>query len=109
MRQFLICTLAFALAAPVVSQAAVFADDHSAVNVRLRDVDPNQPSGATVVLARLDTAATEACGASSFSLSEYRRVVRNSACHAASLERAVAALNAPLVTELYDRRVSAND
>lgn len=109
MRQSMICALALALAAPAASYAAAYGDGDGAVSVRLHDADLNNPGGAARVLRRLDTAALEACGASVGSLREYRLVVQRSTCHAASLDHAVAQLNAPLVTELYSGRASATN
>ena len=57
------------------------------------------------MLKRLDNAAMEACGADEGSLSDYKWAVHHSDCHAISLNRAVAALDAPRLTELYQARL----
>jgi len=106
MRHLLICALALGLAVPVVGQASATSDDHTRVTVRLHDTDLERPKAAAQVLRRLDSAAMEACGASDFSLREYRLTVEGSACHEAGLGRAVAELNVPAVTALYDKRAS---
>ena len=105
----LMCALALALAAPAASHATAPADTTSKVDVPYRDIDLSRPRNASIMLWRLDRAAIEACGASDFSWSEYRRVVRNSDCYAASLDRAVAELNAPLVSRLYERQARATN
>ena len=99
-----IAALALALALPAGGHAAsMAAATRTAVRVPVRGLDLDQPAGAARMLRRLDEAAMEACGASPFSWSEYRWAVRRSECHAASLDRAVAELDAPAVTALYDQ------
>ena len=95
--------LALAMAAPVAT--AAYADRPTQVGVRYNDLDLSRRSDAAAMLGRLDQAALQACGASPFaSLREYQMAIRESHCYAASLGRAVAGLNAPTVTELYDRQ-----
>lgn len=96
--------MALALAMPAVSFAADAADTTTAVPVRYHGLDLNKSSDAAVLLKRIDDAATEACGAPRFSLREMRQAVRSSACHEQGMARAVAGLNAPTVTALYNNR-----
>jgi UrcA family protein len=105
---------ALALALPTASGAATYtdskgADERVVVSVNAHDLDLSGRTGASIMLERLDNAAMEACGALDGSLREYRRLVQRSACHATRMDRAVAELNAPLVTELYARRAPSND
>jgi UrcA family protein len=102
-KQSWIGALAFVLAIPMVGHAASPADVRTSVKVSLYGFDPSRPDGAAAVLRRLDSAAMEVCGAPIGSLREYRLAVRHSDCHAASLDRAVAQLDDPAVTALYDR------
>jgi len=58
------------------------------------------------MLDRLHRAAMDACGASSFSLTDYRWAVARSACVRASMARAAAELDAPTVSQLYAARMA---
>jgi len=106
LKKSLICTLMFLAAAPAVSHAATSNRPINSVKVEYNDLDLSQPAGAAKMLNRLDTAAMEACGVDEGSLSDYKWAVHRSACHAASLNQAVAALDAPRLTELYDARLA---
>lgn len=103
MNTLAICALSLALIAPAVGHAASSSSvdtvgDASAVRVSYRDLDLNQPRDAHILLTRIHQAALESCGASAFSLREYRQAVQHSACYANSTERAVAAVNMPVVS-----------
>ncbi len=105
MKKSLICTLAFLAAAPAISHAATSNKPINTVKVEYNDLDLSQPADAAKMLKRLDNAAMEACGADEGSLSDYKWAVHHSDCHATSLNRAVAALDAPRLTELYQARL----
>jgi len=107
MRQRLICALALGLAIPGASLASATSEDHASVSVRYSDSDLAGPKAAADLLRRIDGAAMEACGAPEASLREYRWAVEKSACYNVGVSRAVADLNVPEVTALYNRRVSA--
>jgi len=96
--------MALAFAAPAVSYAGTSAGDTTQVAVRYHDLDLNKSANAAILLKRVDVAAMEACGASPFSLAEYRQAVRRSACYQGATSRVVAALNAPTVTALYNNQ-----
>lgn len=104
-----LCALGLALALPIAAQAAApgdpAGDEATAVKVRYDDLNLTRTQDAEVMLQRLDRAALGACGASEFSLREYRQAVQRSACYRRSLDQAVAALNAPSVTGLYRESV----
>jgi UrcA family protein len=74
------------------------------VAVKFGDLDLASEQGSAAMLHRISDAALEACGAFSASLPDYRWAVRNSACYRGSMDRAVASLAAPGVTELYQQR-----
>jgi UrcA family protein len=94
---------ALALAAATPAAMPAYADGPAAVGVRFSDLNLNQPTDAAIMLDRLDQAAMQACGAFPFSsLREYRVAVRGSQCFTRSLSRAVAELNAPEVTAVYE-------
>jgi UrcA family protein len=103
LKQVMVLALALALSAPAVSHAAG-ADRTTMTPVRYDDLDLDNAADAAVLLKRIDHAASEACGASAFSLREYRQAVRNSACHEEGMSRAVATVNAPTVTAIYNSR-----
>jgi len=85
------------IAAPV----AMASDRQDAVRVVYRDLDLSTPHDSAVLLRRLHSAALAACGASEFSVPDYRRAIERSACYHNSMDRAVAAVGAPAVTQLY--------
>jgi len=107
MNQHLICALALSLAIPAAGLAAPTSQDPISVKVRFHDSGLDTPKEAAHVLRRIDSAALEACGASSSSLPEYRQIVGRSVCHEDGVSRAVANLNVPAVTALYNKRASA--
>jgi UrcA family protein len=76
----------------------------TAVPVTYGDLDLSSHDGAAVMLGRLQHAAINACGASDFSVKDYRFAVKRSACFRQSMDRAVADLGAPAVTRLYGER-----
>ena len=104
MKNLVIAALGLLLAAPAVGHAAEAANDGTSVRVAYGDLDLTRSKDAGLALERLRTAALEACGASDVSLREYRESVKLSVCYRASLDRAVTALNAPLVGTLYQDR-----
>lgn len=103
MKTPILFALALAAAAPVAMPA--YADRPTSVGVRFADLDLSQPAGAAIMLDRLDQAAMQACGAFPYSsLREYRVAIRGSRCYVRSLSRAVADLDAPQVTAMYEHQ-----
>ncbi len=103
MKTFVIAAAAL-FAAPMLAHAQPLASDQpTAVAVRYQDLDLNRRADAHVVLGRISDAALEACGASSFSLPDYRASVQRSDCFRRGVQQAVAAINAPEVTNIYNR------
>ena len=101
MKNFLVPVLALALAGPAVAMAASTNDATTSVVVSYHDLDLNRSKDAAIALKRIDSAAMRACGASTFSLREYKDAVRQSDCHRDGMNQAIASLNAPLVQALY--------
>jgi UrcA family protein len=95
------CAVAFA------APAAMASDRQDAVRVVYRDLDLSNARDSAVLLHRLHVAALAACGASDFSVPDYRRAVEHSACYRDSMDRAVAAVGAPAVTQIYNGRTFA--
>ena len=96
---------AFAQGEPAAARS-VF-ESPTAVAVKYGDLDLNTRHGSVVMLNRLHVAALNACGANEFSFAEVRRAVAQSACFENSMTRAVADVDAPLVTQLYNDRPAA--
>jgi UrcA family protein len=92
--------LALSLLAPALAQAATAGDEFRAVRVSHADLTLDRSRDAAIMLRRLETASLNACGASTFSARQFQDEVRASACYRQSLDRAVADLGAPTVTEL---------
>ena len=90
-----------ALGAPAAALADEAHDPAPAVKVGYRSLDLSRPQGAAVLTQRLESAALSACGASPFSMREVREAVKRSACFHESMDRALADLNAPSVSEYY--------
>ena len=104
---------AFALTGPISARAAVVSEADAArevesqptrVAVKVGDLDLASEQGSAVMLQRISHAALEACGASSFSVPDYRWATKHSACYRGSMDRAVADVAAPAVTHLYEQR-----
>ncbi|MBS0362862.1 MAG: UrcA family protein [Proteobacteria bacterium] len=99
-------TCALSAHAAVVSEADAARDVERQpvrVAVRIHDLDLSSPAGSAAMLRRISQAAQEACGASSFSFQDYRWATKRSGCYRQSMDRAVADLNAPTVTRLYEQ------
>jgi hypothetical protein len=104
---------ALALSGAVSARAAVVSEADAArevqnlptkVAIKFGDLDLASEQGASAMLQRLSHAAQQACGASSFSVPDYRWATKNSACYHGSMDRAVAAVAAPAVSRLYEQR-----
>ncbi len=103
MNYLAISAMALSLAVPAFGHASALSEQQPAsVSVRYHAESLENSRAAADMLRRIDTAAMEACGASSFSLKMYRDTVQASACYRNGVSQAVAELNAPAVTELYN-------
>ena len=96
---------ALALASPAAADV-VTRDGNvtTTVVVRAGDLDLNQAPHAAILVARLDRAAAQTCGASTFSVREYQAAVRRTGCYRDAMGQAVASLNAPAVSAVYRER-----
>jgi len=104
MKKILLLALGFVAAASTAALAAPASEDTHVVTVRYGDLNPNRTADAQRLLVRLDAAAANACGASTFSFREVKDEVRRTACYHASMDRAVAAVNTPAINSLYAQR-----
>ncbi len=99
------CAVALTAVAPASYAQEWKAAQEAAREVRVSysDLDLGSSQGASVLLGRLHNAALVACGASEFSIPDYRRSVERSACFHESMGRAVAQIDAPAVKQLYQQ------
>jgi len=97
-----IFALALALAAPAASFAASD-DDGGVIQVKVSygDLNLNSTKGAARLLQRLDGAATKVCGGRILSNSIDVQMARGSDCYRIVMERAVAQINAPVLSARY--------
>jgi UrcA family protein len=100
MKIALICALA--LAAPALAHAAGLADEQApSITVRYGDLDLSRQQDAKTLLARIDDAAMQSCGAAAFSDPLQYTVVRRSACRSETIARAVAQIGAPALKAAF--------
>ena len=81
-------------AAPVAARSL---DDSVSVFVRYRDLDISKSAGAETLLRRIDKAAVQICGGKPDQRLLGERLAFKK-CRASTIDRSVAALNAPMVT-----------
>jgi UrcA family protein len=91
---------------PEYSAAMQVYHEPEAAPVPYADLDLASHNGAAAMLDRLHRAAMDVCGAPTFSLRDYRWAVGRSGCVRASMDRAVAELGAPTVSQLYQARLA---
>jgi len=90
--------------APLAAVAAEPPDSANAmVKVSFHDLNLHVEADAKRLLKRVESAALEACGASPESIPEYRILTSRSKCYSDGVFSAVRQINAPLLTELYER------
>lgn len=101
--------LAMAQGADTAPDTAIVAN----INVRHGDLDLADKSGAETMLARLDKAATKACGGKPMSATDLdhqmtqARLDEHRRCKAAAIDRATLKLGAPVVRAAWLGRVKA--
>jgi UrcA family protein len=97
--------LALACATPAVSFAAQAGADEGAMPVKVAygDLNLGNPRDAARLLQRIDSAATEACGAWVSSNPIDVEAARQSDCHKEAMKSAVDQIGAPVVSNLYNR------
>ncbi len=104
MRAPLLCAALIVLAAPAAAFAEAPDQATTSVAVHFGDLNLESARGARQMLDRISQAALDACGAPRESLQDYRYAVRRSSCYREGVADAVASLNAPEVTRLYNGR-----
>ena len=102
-RKLVLLSVAFALAG--LSSAPAFADrlpGRNSVAVSYADLDLTGMAGVETLTFRMKKAADKVCGRMSASTpAMLHKSIR--ACHATALGNAVASINAPLLTAVYER------
>jgi UrcA family protein len=78
----------------------------TAISVRYDPSELTSAAAANRLLSRIGNAALLACGASPFSLPEYKAATRRTACWQTAVADAVRRLDSPLLTRAVDRQVS---
>ena len=91
------------LAAPALAQP--IAGARLQYVVHFSDLDLTRPEGAHMLLSRLDGAARIVCSPAADS-ADLGRIALFNSCLKDTIERAVAAVRAPLVSEIYHRHVT---
>ena len=106
------------IALPLLFAGLAAAEDHPApagsetteIRVHYERKDLTSAAGARRLLARIDSAALESCGASSFSLPELKNAVLASQCYRDAVEKAVHRIDSPLLSAAAseDQRLALN-
>lgn len=100
----LVAALGVVAAAGAPALAANAGSMLNSVKIDRTWVTPATPDQAPRSLARLGVAAMEACGASTFSLPDYKRAVQASPCWHDSMTDVVARIDNPYLTAAFQRR-----
>lgn len=90
---------------PCLAQVRQIGPDRYAMSVRHADRPSTTRAAVRRVLERIDAAALEVCGASSFSLREVRSAMRRSSCWRDAMTGAMAQVDDPLVSATHRKRM----
>ena len=106
--KFLIAAAALAAIAGPAGARVVEPDTQmtTSVAVSTAGLDLGRTGHARLMLGRLDRAAAETCGVSTFSAREYQAAIRRTACYREAMDRAVASVDAPTVSTLYREQIA---
>jgi len=99
--------IALALLTTVLVASPSVADQRASITLSYRDINPNTPDGARLLLVRIEQAATTVCGGDPWKRQyKFDETIREAGdfqkCMAATVGQAVAAINVPLVRQAYD-------
>jgi UrcA family protein len=97
LRKSIIIAASLAFAAAGLGSASA---DERQITVHFGDLDLAGDHDAAVLMGRLQRAALEACGGSTFSVPDYRRAVEHSACFRNTVNKAVDTVGAPTLVRL---------
>lgn len=95
---------AVALAVPAIGFGALNGTTEKyEISVTFGDLDLTRKAGVQTLYNRLTSAATKACGSTSFSeLGSIKRVVENKRCQSDFMSRAIAKVNNDLLSDLHE-------
>jgi UrcA family protein len=100
--------LFLATAALAPTAAAHPAGQATSIEVSYADLNLSARAGAETLLRRMKGAAAEVCGERP-SPRQIKAMIRHAACTSGAMESAVAALNVPMVTALFNRRAAGTE
>jgi len=100
------------MAVPFLLSGIVSTDGHAGpvgsetteIHLRYHRQDLASPSAARRLLVRIGDAALEACGASAFSLAEFKIATRDSQCWRKAVDEATRRIASPTLTALANER-----
>jgi UrcA family protein len=103
-----IAAIIIGLAMTSVAHSAAPAADKgfNQVKVEYSDLDLEKEAGAATLLRRLSRAAKNVCGAAHLDVSNFHQKRERVACRMTALQNAVADVNHPIVTALYQNTQS---
>ncbi|HEY2048341.1 MAG TPA: UrcA family protein [Caulobacteraceae bacterium] len=102
MKTLIIAALGLASIASSAWAHDALKSDTTVVDVTYDASSVATPRAAQNLLARLGDAALEACGAYPGSVRDYRMAVSRSACYRDKLDKAVAQVDSPMLSKVYD-------
>jgi UrcA family protein len=104
MKTIIVAALGLASIAGAARASDAITADHTVVRVGYDASSVATPRAAENFLGRLSSAAMEACGAFPGSFPDYRWAVKRSACYQQKLDQAVAQVDSPVLSKVYQDR-----
>jgi UrcA family protein len=104
MKTMIIAALGLASIAGSACAADALASDHTVVRVGFDSSSVSTPHAAQNLLTRLGDAAMQACGAYPGSVRDYRLSVARSDCYQRKLDKAVAQVDSPVLSQVYENQ-----
>lgn len=102
MKTMIIAALGLASIAGAACAADALSADHTVVRIGYGASSVATPRAAHNLLSRLGDAAMQACGAYPGSVRDYRLSVQRSDCYHQKLDQAVAQVDSPVLSRVYD-------
>ncbi len=99
-RALAVLALAVSISLPAGVARAQSEDTSVLVRVKAADLHPRSPEAAHQLLARLEKAALEACGASEFSFPDVKLAIQRTPCWRDSVARAITQIGDPLLSQV---------
>jgi UrcA family protein len=104
MKTMIIAALGLASIAGAAYAGDALSSDRTVVRVGIDPSSVATPRAAENFLGRLSSAAMQACGAFPGSVPDYRWAVKRSACYQQKLDQAVAQVDSPMLSKVYESR-----